>query len=334
VPSVIIGFFRRKPKSLLSPSIAQYGRSPPVDLLHRRPSFPRRKKEKEESSFDCRLLQYVFASLSGSHELLRGTGRREQEQFRVTLKSDAARRQSFLLAVTKRTAERIDIFHLIRAGLLQREDFHWVLTQCSNGKPGGSSVNGETLCNMIEMAFDRDDQSHFQALYDAALKWPPLWNHFRGVFEGVPLDSADAHQLRKNQRMLKELEDRRPPPVMPPPAERVAKLLNQFEAGGWRKWSDLNRELTLTPTSTVYGDDLEYSITRMPGWIAADATTRQRIVGAAEQYLTIGETSIKEWIGFPTLIATMTSIVTILSCLQDSVSVRSLSDRASSDSPA
>lgn len=243
------------------------------------------------------LLQYVFASLSGSHELLRGTGRREQEQFRVTLKSDAARRQSFLLALTKRNVERIDIFHLIRAGLLQREDFHWLLTQCSNGKPGGSSVNGETLCNMIEMAFDRDDQSHFQALYDAALKWPPLWSHFRGVFEGLPLDSADAHQLRKNQRMLKELEDRRPPPVTPPPAERVAKLLNQFAAGEWRRWSDLNRELTLTPTSTVYGDDLEYSITRMPGWIAADATTRQRIVSAAEQYLTIGETSIKEWIG-------------------------------------
>jgi hypothetical protein len=243
------------------------------------------------------LLQYVFVSLGGSHELMRGTGRREQEQFRTTLKSDATRRQSFLLAVTKRTVERIDIFHLIRAGLLQREDLHWLLTLCPNVTPGGSSINSETLCNMIEMAFDRDDQSHFQALYDAAVKWPPLWNHFKGVFEGVPLDSADAQQLRKTQQMLRELEDRRPPPVTPPPDQRVANLLNQFEAGEWRAWRQLNRELTLTSTSTVYGDDLEYSITRMPGWAGADATTRQRIVNAADQYLAIGETSIKEWIG-------------------------------------
>src|SRR5260221_947775 len=154
---------------------------------------------------------------------------------------------------------------------------------------------------MIEMAFDRDHPAHFEALYDAAVKWQPLWNHYRGVFEGMPLNSVDAQQARKTQRMMKELEEKRPPPVTPPPEERVADLLDKFEAGEWRAWWQLNRELTLTPTSTVYGDDLEYAITRMPGWIAADEMTRQRIVSAAEKYLAIGETSIAEWIGTTSL---------------------------------
>lgn len=232
-----------------------------------------------------------------SRDLLRGTGRREQEQFRATLKTDAARRQSFLRLAISRTLDRIDIYHLIRAGLLLSEDLPWLLTSCSDADVSGSVINGDTLCTMIEMAFDRDNPAQFEVLYDAALDWPPLWNHFRGVFEGVTLDSADAQTLRRNQQLMKELEGRKPPPVTPPPAERVAELLDKFEGGDWRAWWMLNRELTLTPTSTVYGDDLEYSITGMPGWTEADAVTRERIIAAAKRYLVVGESSVQKWIG-------------------------------------
>jgi len=247
------------------------------------------------------LLDYVLTCLRDSGALLRGTGRREQEQFLVDLKSGAARRRQFLLAMARRSVERIDVYHLIRAGLLQRHDLHWLLTLCPGAATADNALNGETLCNMVEMTFDRDDPAHFEALYQSAATWRLLWDHYRGVFEGVPLDSVDAQQLRQNLKMMNELKEKRPPPVTPPPAERVANLLDQFEAGAWRAWSQLNQELTLTPTSTVYGDALEYAITRMPGWIAADELTRQRIVSAAEKYLAIGETSIAQWIGTTSL---------------------------------
>lgn len=238
------------------------------------------------------LLDYVFACLHQSGELLRGTGHRGQEQFRTELNTDAARRHQFLRAAAERGIERMQVFYLVRAGFLRRDDFFWLLGQ----HPADTTPDGATLCNMIEMTFDRDDPSHFEAIYEAALQWPLLWQHFRGVFEGVPLDSADAQMLRKNQEMMKEFEEQRPPPVSPPPAERIANLLTQFEAGEWRAWWQLNRELTLTPTSTVYDSDLEYAITGMPGWIAADELTRQRILSAADAYLTVGETSFDEWI--------------------------------------
>jgi hypothetical protein len=247
------------------------------------------------------LLDYVLTCLRDSGALLRGTSRREQEQFLLDLKSSAARRRQFLLAAVRRSVGKIDVYHLIGAGLLQRDDLHWLLNLCPDGAPADDSIKSETLCNMIEMTFDRDDPAHFDALYNGAIKWQPLWNHYRGVFEGVPLDSVDAKQLRQNLKMMNELRDKRPPPVTPPPAERVANLLDKFEAGGWRAWSQLNQELTLTPTSTVYGDALEYAITRMPGWITADERTKQRIVSAAEKYLAIGETSITQWIGTTSL---------------------------------
>jgi hypothetical protein len=239
------------------------------------------------------LLDYVFACLHQSGSLLRGTGHRGQEQFRAELNTDAARRHQFLRAAAKRGIERMQVFYLAHAGFLRRDDFFWLLGQ----HPVDVTLDGVTLCNMIEMTFDREDPAHFEAIYEAALQWPLLWQQFRGVFEGVPLDSADAQMLRKNQKMMKEFEEQRPPPVSPPPAERIANLLTQFEAGEWRAWWQLNRELTLTPTSTVYGSDLEYTITVMPGWIAADEPTRQRILRAAEAYLTVGETSFDEWIG-------------------------------------
>ena len=100
---------------------------------------------------------------------------------------------------------------------------------------------------------------------------------------------------------MKEFEERKPPPLTPPPAERVADLLNRFEAGDWEAWWRLNLELTLTPTSRVYGSDLEYSISEMPGWKAANEQTRQRILDAAEKYLVLGHTSIEQWIGTTSL---------------------------------
>ncbi|MGJ4950245.1 NACHT domain-containing protein [Bradyrhizobium sp. HKCCYLS20291] len=239
------------------------------------------------------LLDYVFACLQQSGALLRGTGHRAQEQFREALNADVVRRRRFIRAAVKRGIERMQVFYLVRAGFIRRDDFFWLLGQHQADMP----LDEATLCNMVEMTFDRDDPAHFERLYETALQWPLLWQHFLAVFEGVPLDSADAQMLRKNQEMMKEFEERRPSPLTPPPAERIETLLTRFEAGEWRAWWQLNRELTLAPASTVYGSDLEYAITGMAGWIASDEATRLRILRVAEAYLNVGETSVDEWIG-------------------------------------
>jgi hypothetical protein len=243
------------------------------------------------------LVTFVFANLGQHNELFTGTGYREAEGFLEDLKSEKPERRRFLLAAARRSVTSFDVYHLMRAGLLRRDDLQWLLSICPSGTAFEHPLNPKTLCNMVSLTCDLDNTDHFNSVYEAALKWPVLWQHFQGVFEGVPLDSDEARQHRKNIKMMKDIEERRPPPLEPPPAERVAALLERFELGDWQAWWQLTLVLTLTPTSRVYGSDLDYFISEMPGWQAADELTRQRILDAVTKYLVVGQTSIAEWIG-------------------------------------
>jgi hypothetical protein len=247
------------------------------------------------------LLDYVSACLHQAGDLLRGTDYLAQESFRAQLKSDAGRRQKFLRFAARRPVGKIECFNLHRSDLLQRDDFAWLLSLSPAGMAPDAALDGETLCNMIEITCHLDDGGDFEALYEAAGKWALLRQRYAGVLDGVPLDSADARRVRELHRQMEGFKGNRPPPIEPPPVERVVGLLTQFEAGDWQAWWRLNMELTLTPASRFYGSDLDYFITEMPGWQAADELTRQRLLIAAAQYLILGESSVDEWIGTNTL---------------------------------
>jgi hypothetical protein len=247
------------------------------------------------------LLDYVLARLRPSHNLFGGTGLREAQAFSEGLDADVDRRRRFLRAAAWRPPEQFDAYHLMRSHLLRRDDLQWLLEISPAAAHPDMALNADMVLAMIGAIVSLDDPPSFSAVYDAAARWPALWQMFRGVFEGIPLTSADARQMRDNFEMMKRFEERKPPPVTPPPAERVAELLDLFEAGDWKAWWRLNRELTLTPLSTHYGTDLEYAISRMPGWQEADTVTRQRILSGAAGYLGAGETSVPEWIGTTSL---------------------------------
>ena len=167
--------------------------------------------------------------------------------------------------------------------------------------PGGPAhvegLNEESLLNLVETLFRWDDGENFETFYDAALRWPRLRVRFSFIFDGVALDSPEAQQLRRNLELSRELAERPEPLVDPPPEQRISVLLDRFENGDWNAWWQLNRELTLTPqVGCTYLTSMA-CILSMPGWLAADEPTKQRILNAAEHYLSVGETSISEWIG-------------------------------------
>jgi hypothetical protein len=182
------------------------------------------------------LLDYVSACLHPSGDLLRGTDYPAHESFLAQLKSDAGRRRKFLRFAARRRVAKIECFNLHRADLLQRDDFPWLLSVAPDGAAPDPALDGETLCNMIEITCRLNDGSDFEALYEMAGKWPLLRRRYVGVLDGIPLDSADASYLRDLHRQMEEFRENRPPPVEPPPAERVAGLLAQFEAGDWQAW--------------------------------------------------------------------------------------------------
>jgi hypothetical protein len=251
----------------------------------------------EEPSLTRPFVEHVFARLRQHGDLCRGTDYRARDAFLKELKDDVARRHKFLLAACTYPIERIATFSYLRAGILMPTDLEWLLEISPGGTAPAEGLNSDTLCNLIETAFINESPEHFEALYTTALRWPLLWARYATVFEGVSLDSAEVARARDQQRQLRELKKGIPPPLVANPPKQVVARLEQFEAGQPDAWWQLNMDLTLTPTSRQPGSDLDYIITKMPGWIDADATVRQRILAAAARYLTVGVTSVKEWLG-------------------------------------
>ncbi|MDE2184653.1 MAG: hypothetical protein KGJ78_16660 [Alphaproteobacteria bacterium] len=242
------------------------------------------------------LVAYLRTALSQAAEMLRGTDHRALQNFRKALADDEGPRRRLMHAMLQTRIERIDAFHYRRGGLLQPSDLDWLLSLAPGGSAPDASLDAESLCNAVEVTSDLYTPAQFDKIYDSAERWPALRTHFQGVFDGVLLESHDAKQARQYQEMSKTY-NQPAPAISPPPVERIANDLKNFDAGNWRAFWHLNIDLTLSPNSTVYGSDLYYVITATPGWGDADADTRMRIVRAAEQYLSTGKTSVAGWIG-------------------------------------
>lgn len=242
------------------------------------------------------VVAYIRECVARGGELFRGTDQTKRDQFLVTLKSQAEPRRRFLRALASERLERIQLYPFRRDSFIQADDLEWMLQAAPGGDGVDASLDEETLCNLVENAYVQGNDRQFEQLQSAAQRWPLLYSRYRFLFEGVPIDSPEAQAAKEQHQMMRTF--RQPKPLLsPPPADRVADALAQFEAGNWRAFWWLNLYLTLTPTSQYYGSDLQFDITTLPGWLEADAMTRERIVKAAERYLQIGKTSVLSWIG-------------------------------------
>jgi len=244
------------------------------------------------------VVNYVSTCLVHGGELFRGTTFKERDTFLEALKTEAEPRRRFLAALMRRPVERIEAFNFKRTSLLQADDLAWLLACAPGGVAYDKHLRAESVCNLVESAANPYERADFEALYSAASQWPLLWERYKGMFEGVELNSVDAQQAKQIHLMTQKANTAPPPPLItPPPTQRVAEQLAAFDAGHWRAFWRLNIQLTLAPTSRFYGSDLHYRISDLPGWTEADPPTRDRIVKAAERYVAIGKTSVAKWIG-------------------------------------
>src|SRR5262249_19789861 len=116
------------------------------------------------------------------------------------------------------------------------------------------------------------------------------------ILDGVALDSPRAAEMRQYHELELQHRKLKPPPVDPPPAERVRMGLEKLQSGDLHAWTQLNFDLSLEPESMHY-DPFQYKILNMPGWITADEATRQQILSAAQKYLINIRPQVKKWLG-------------------------------------
>ncbi|MEA1863778.1 MAG: hypothetical protein U9N46_01040 [Euryarchaeota archaeon] len=156
---------------------------------------------------------------------------------------------------------------------------------------------------LIERVFDRQDPNQFDTIFTARQKSPVLAEEFAWLPEPVELNSPRAQEMKVHHSKIQEWANRANdrPILDPPPAKRIAFLLDECESGNLSAWWRLNMEMTLEPDSALYRDELKSDLTVLPGWKAADATTKARIVETAKRYVLEQDPKTQEWLGTNTM---------------------------------
>ena len=244
---------------------------------------------------------HIAARLHQFGQLCRGTDSKAIESFTENIRSNSSRRRQFLLRLFQRPMDRADSFSYLRAGFIQNEDFVWLLEISPGGLSPIPGLSKESLSNVISLMFNYENISQFEAIYPVCQRWPFLRGKFSSLFEGVPLDSPEAHQAREWERLNREHQNPPHPPHIQDLSAEISRLLERAEAGEWQAWWQLNLALMITPENQFVGNELNYFITSMPGWVTSNESVRQRIVSTAERYLTDADTSADIWLGQKTM---------------------------------
>jgi hypothetical protein len=181
-------------------------------------------------------LDHVALRLREFGDLCRGSDPEAQTIFMRALQEDVGRRRRFMLVVCADAINSLQAFCYRRAAFLEKSDLPWLLDISPGGLHPVAGLNSETVCNFVRSLFDPDDAAQFEVLFAAAERWPALRSQYAFWFDGVPLDSAEAAQLKAQQDQLRDLEMARPPPLVPDLTGQIEQRLADAERGQWQAW--------------------------------------------------------------------------------------------------
>src|SRR5262245_48177595 len=128
-------------------------------------------------------------------------------------------------------------------------DVLWMLTRLTSVT---SDHEKQAWARLISLAFDPVESAQVDAVLTVCDVELALAKVFEWLIRPVELGSPEAKQMKEtyleNQKW--QNRERKRPLLNPPPAERIAKLLDQCESGNYAAWWQLNMEMTLKPDST------------------------------------------------------------------------------------
>ncbi|MDC3985934.1 5'-methylthioadenosine/S-adenosylhomocysteine nucleosidase family protein [Polyangium jinanense] len=188
-------------------------------------------------------------------------------------------------------------------GLLSANDIPWMVQKLDALE--NSSVR-QRWVQLIDHALGHWVPSFdaIDAIADAMPRHAELREAFRRL-EPIELGSEREAELRKEhakyQEQVAEIARRRAARqerlVDPPPAVRVLRCLERFEQGDMNAFWQMQKEMSLRPTSIGYEDHRFTDLTKSPGWQDADQGIRERILAAAKHYIMTHDPKPEKWLG-------------------------------------
>jgi hypothetical protein len=200
----------------------------------------------------------------------------------------------YLVRKTNLTAEDMNVLNWEGIGHipLLYDDFGWVLEQLQQERNTRVKSTWAAIARLFAgFGGFWENHQHRELLVAALKRSVVLKRAFNDFLITVRLDAPEAIEARKQlqeraemdaerKRHQEEFEGRR----VQNPHERVLKSLEWIKKDAGVLWAVI-QELTLKPGDTHYGHSTATDITELPGWIAANAQTRDAILAGAKKYL-------------------------------------------------
>ena len=143
---------------------------------------------------------------------------------------------------------------------------------------------------------------------DTILRLCQEYNEFQKVFahwlRTIEIDSEEADKLKKDLDQRKKWEEEAKERKKEKEAKkidvalRITNDIEQFELErNVSSWYQLFMDLTLSESSTHYGDELNSNVFSLPGWEYVDSNLKTRIIEAAKYYINNFDDNKAEWFG-------------------------------------
>jgi predicted NACHT family NTPase len=220
-----------------------------------------------------------------------------EQDFRTQLIEEDEKRRKVLKAMIPIINDPDqDVFLLANpmTPIVLSKDVEWMLDQL---KAAETEREQYVWACLIENVFEIGNISQIGSVLLACQSIPILEKRLKWLVRPVELDSAEAKSMKAAFLKRKKLMERDQEPLLtPPPADRIAQLLDEFESGNRAAWWRLNMEMTLESYSRFYGDELDADLTLLPGWGDSNEETRARILKAAKEYVLKEDCKKLEWL--------------------------------------
>lgn len=195
---------------------------------------------------------------------------------------------------TKETQNKTVMVTLSEPRLYFSTDVLWML-ECL--KKTSSTEEKKIWADFIKRVFDRTNFEHVNEIISISQKEPILYEEYAPMLKPVRLDSSEAKKMREEYLKWQEIQNRgKKAPKGPSPSKEIDRLLDNFDAGDLSAWWKINRIMTVEKNSSAYGDDSAPDLTNLPGWKDADDITQNRIIKAAQRYISDYSPPIDDWI--------------------------------------
>ena len=184
-----------------------------------------------------------------------------------------------------------------RTPLLLGKDAAWIIEKL---EAETSEQKRAPLAALVRWAFHGWGDEQHALLYGAYERNPALADEVGHFFDAIELSSEAAEEQRRYHResLRRRAEREEPPPLDPSPAEMGLSALPDVEAGDLTAyWGRLDYYLKFDAWGRPRTASTEWDLTALPGWEAADAAARDRIVRAAKRYVLDGAPELDGWLG-------------------------------------